>query len=543
MREPRRKLAGVLALAAIVASLAIIRSLERRTETASEFGPSVLEPPERPQDVLAGVTAEQDEKAVRSALDVADEHPVAEAEIVEDREADEVERQPTLIVRLVSSSGRVIEGYGAQLSAQRPGHEAGMAYRPGGIRELHLAPGPWTLKASAPAHEDHVRVVNVADVVEPATLDLVLEARPALRIVVLTPDGEPLSRKLARSMRVPRAVATHERPERFLDEVLSQDLRDACGTCLDAHYAGLDERCVGLLELRCDLPVWINLVIGIDVLESRRLEQLVDELVFEVDPALLPSLYPTVTVRVVDAGTGEALAPSARIQFGYWSGAVATGASTGEAKGMFRFSGVPGPSWLELELEGFETVRMELVVPRVPEHDLGTVAMTPARMGEVLLDVDLPDGVEASVVQVAPFVGFNEPASFRTMRPHDVREGETRIALTAGRWVVWGRTEVAGRWYGTGLHLLDLSAGYQRASLAFHPLVPIELRAADRRMVTVFQQTDGLRVVESLVAEPGEPARLQVVPGTYRVVAIDRAGGERTTALVVGSQGATVDLP
>lgn len=540
MSNPGRRLAGALVVAAVVVGAVVLVSRGAPKEVPVERMTGALDHDETPKTALEVDAALAERQSAGEALGRT-APSIEEPQDPEDGPAgnDGV----SLVVRLVSSSGIPVRGRGTKIGLEREGYT-----RPRYVRGeaatftfQHVAPGAWTLRASGPVHEEATREVLVPEDAESVEVDLVLAARPAVRIVVVTPQGDPFVPRLPPRARAPRAIPTRERPERFASEVLTEEARHVCGVLHTRDYAGLDERCIGLLELRCEPPLWVHLALGVDVLESRRLEPGVEELVFTLDPEVVQTYCPVVTLKVVDAVTGEPLGAFLGMHFGYWDSSYASEESHGLELGSFRVEGLPGPARLELKATGYEEVRQEIVLPRVPEYDLGTVEMKPVELGELVFDLDLPAGVEKASLEWVPLESVADGVP-RSSNAREVGAGESSVEIGAGRWVVWCEARTDEERYASLRHAVQVAPGTQRLSLELVPVREVVLRALEKRSIRVFQVDPDVCLDGPWPCGP-KPRTLELVPGSYRVAVTGDHGTQASVPFVVTEDGATVDLP
>jgi hypothetical protein len=371
-----------------------------------------------------------------------------------------------------------------------------------------------------------------------AELDLVLEARPSVRIVVRTPDGAAFPEQHAGKPLQLRAIATRDAPERSLHEVATRAAHQACSTLHPRSDMDTgDPTLLGLLELGCDLPLSVSLVVGLDVLETRRLERLAQELLFVIDPAAVAERVPLLTFRVVDDVTGAPLANARPHLPGFWNDVVLRG-----HEGRFAHAVPAGPATLEVFAVGYAKVTRELDLPRAPGFDLGTIAMRREATGEIVLEIARPDGLDPLELSWSPLAEWSGGRAPQVLFGRQVQADETRIVLPLGKWVLQGDSWLGRVRHGTARMVLDVEPGKRHVALRVEPFVDVVLRSSDRRRsVVVRDAAHGLVVAGPHVWGPGN-LTIELLPGSYRATSGEEDGA-RPVEFVVTAAGATVDLP
>jgi hypothetical protein len=449
---------------------------------------------------------------------------------------------PPILVRVTSTDGYPLSGRRVSVTARKSAEQMDLAWkatpRKDGRHALALDAGSWIVSASAPAHGPSSREVLVGGDAATAELDLVLEARPSVRIVVRTPDGAAFPEQHAGKPLQLRAIATRDAPERSLHEVATRAAHQACSTLHPRSDMDTgDPTLLGLLELGCDLPLSVSLVVGLDVLETRRLERLAQELLFVIDPAAVAERVPLLTFRVVDDVTGAPLANARPHLPGFWNDVVLRG-----HEGRFAHAVPAGPATLEVFAVGYAKVTRELDLPRAPGFDLGTIAMRREATGEIVLEIARPDGLDPLELSWSPLAEWSGGRAPQVLFGRQVQADETRIVLPLGKWVLQGDSWLGRVRHGTARMVLDVEPGKRHVALRVEPFVDVVLRSSDRRRsVVVRDAAHGLVVAGPHVWGPGN-LTIELLPGSYRATSGEEDGA-RPVEFVVTAAGATVDLP
>ena len=136
--------------------------------------------------------------------------------------------------------------------------------------------------------------------------------------------------------------------------------------------ADLDPRYQGILSLKSAAPAWVSVACRDQVLETRALGELDNELVFVLTDEQIHGASGEVRVRIVERGTGVPI--EAHFQIQHPSGGLRIAGSL--VDGVQVFEDVPCG---ELELcfhgDGYEWLQVEVRVPAGGELDLGTIAL------------------------------------------------------------------------------------------------------------------------------------------------------------------------
>lgn len=173
-------------------------------------------------------------------------------------------------------------------------------------------------------------------------------------------------------------VATREKPQRIegVDGRSAWNVGDGLyrSRAEFARSKLLPAGASGVLELHAEPPLFASLVMRSVVLESRLVAGTESELVFEVDPAELEKQLGALTVRCVDAATGEALA-GAQVNLGFTDGGVTSG--TSDADGLVHLERLtPGLRTLGVVASGFADVGGFVSIEPGQVVELGTLELT-----------------------------------------------------------------------------------------------------------------------------------------------------------------------
>ena len=258
----------------------------------------------------------------------------------------------------------------------------------GAYEERGLAPGPLALRCHAPGFVADERLV-VLDAARPEQReDFVLARTIEIPVRILGPGGaaeprDPDLRGLGGALRV---VATSAAPAD------AADLREGASSYQPASDGGIlpdvhepaDGRS-GVLTLRRPPPLYVSLVHGHEVLETRSLPAPVPELAFTVDPERLRARLCGFELRLVEGATGAPFARQAALLFGRES----TASINADENGRVRARGLLAGPYL-LTAAGRDTASLLFELLPGEQRDLGELALRPAvAVRGVLLD---PDG-------------------------------------------------------------------------------------------------------------------------------------------------------
>lgn len=178
-----------------------------------------------------------------------------------------------------------------------------------------LAPGSWTLSWRATGFRGGEEELVLDESVPILRRDLSLPRSPLLDVRVLAPSGETLAAVCKARLQAklpellsPIVVATLEAPEATI-AVADDEGHVGVGTFWTSgplwEAAGPD--IAGVLELEVEPPLYVSLVLGTQVLATEAVAPGAEEVVFVVLPEDLLAKQALVTLRAVDADSGEPL--------------------------------------------------------------------------------------------------------------------------------------------------------------------------------------------------------------------------------------------
>ena len=244
-----------------------------------------------------------------------------------------------------------------------------------GAYELRgLTAGDWALSCDATGYVPQRRKAALEAARPEPREDFVLARALVIPVRFLGPNGVPVEHDPAfgnpRFVDDLRVIATREAPDE------PADLRDAesryesklARSPEDAQRLDLPS---GVLTIVEPLPLHVSLALAEEVLETRRLESLVDELSFTLEPADVVRRLAGFSVRITDAGTGAVpLKAQAILQ------PSSTTAFRADERGEVRVGGIhPGTYRLRLIAPGKAYATLHFELRAGEQRDLGTVAL------------------------------------------------------------------------------------------------------------------------------------------------------------------------
>lgn len=439
--SPRTLVAGMAGLALVALALVFLvrRPAENVRAQPARFG---TEAAASAEDRLA-------EAARGDAASVVRPTPVRAAAQSAAQTGEAIEARPAPAAKaalfvvhgtLLGRSGEVLRSRNPYLSAtDAAGDRVGTNASPDGHYALTgLAPGPWTLTASAQGHRMVQASLELGANQPIVRRDFVLEPSVVLPVRVLTTAGQPLSQALrergqsgARNAVRPLPVATREPPGPTIqDAVDAGNNRVGVGNFRDygSLVEGLGPECLGALEIEGDLPVSVSLVVGARVVATQRVEPGASEARFTVDIDELLAQQAVVRARFVDEASGAALQGSLDIE------PLDSGAYVRD--GDWSQTLPPGRYTLRFDSQGHARIPIALELTAGQELDLGEVRvplgltiegrLLDAEGQPVLSDLELGQRDASGKLRFDQSVSYRSDAS-----------GNYRIpALVAGRFVL-----------------------------------------------------------------------------------------------------------
>lgn len=409
------------------------------------------------------------------------------------------------------------------------------------LRWPRLTPGRWTVRASLAGREEVVRTLELVAGEQPALLELVLPRLPQVRLRVLDADGRPTV--FRDGLLRPSAMATRDEPEERLPHGVEREDRSACGRYRGAELAGLDQDAFGLIELACEPPLWVSLVLGEHVLASQVLLPGVEQLDFTLDEATLLARTASLSLAVVDARSRERL-PEARVELRAWNGLARS--QSGAGRDLVRFGGLaPGSYRLEVGCAGHALVERELELAPGEERELGELALEPVGEARLHVTLDLPEQVREAWVLAVSASSLRERPVRNVLQGEPLRDGrrEIELDLAGGSYALWCTAEVDGRMCSSARTLVELSSGTHEERLTLREPARVALQPAyDARRVWV-RDEHGFFVLGGLTVEGDAPRTIELPAGRYEIVSRDPQGSERSVPLALGPEHASVALP
>lgn len=535
-RSSALRTAGLAAsiAASLVAALVLLRAVagrapEPRSESALRSAESAAEP-------VSTASSSEDRAAERSPSS----EPAGLADSLNQLDA---ERAPALRVELTDEFGRRLDvpaafawGYDARGVAYRPREEV-----PSVLTWAELPPGRFWIQATAPGFQERVLVLEPERTNATLERSIALAREDGVLLTVLDPSG----RKLDLDATKPHLAfyASPARPERELGEVLDLSDTHACGWVRGARLAGVDEHAYGLLTLACEPPLYVTLAHELRVVESQRLEPGVRELVFVVDPERVRASFATLRLRVVDAETRRPIAePNLACRNGRH--VLRRFANTEPVPEIVLRGMPPGRVTLELRPLEHEAWTREVELEEGGEIDLGEIALRKTGAGVLELELEWPEGLEGASVCCARAEALRVGLEDRSWETDSIVPGETlELRPGNGRWVAWAEAEEGTRSFRSTLYPFEIGGDDARATLVLAALVPLVIEPiGERRWVRVLDEhgfaVDGWEFEAGLV-----PARIELVPGAYRIAVRAPDGRLAEHAIEVGSDGASFRMP
>ena len=389
--------------------------------------------------------------------------------------------------------------------------------------------------------------------------DFTARACTQIRIKLVDADGKPAIGDDGKSHpgNTARVVAS-KRPLAQVDATLRESIvyEADCGRFsnrweLRYERADIPPDLFGILEVRADPPLCVSLMLGNAVLDSRRLDEIPAELVFQQRPEDLEAALGGVRARLLRAdGRTPVTQGYAMLQSDY------SATTKTDAQGRVEFRGLsPGSYSLWLGDEGESGLRRSIVVEGKEVLDLGDVVL--ARASSVSLRFEFHAGSQSSVQYVLKPEVSGDPQGALGLNDNSVYSTGDRNPSGLpfpgpGSYVL--RVTSVGEMHGRGN--LHLSARPMRVVFTDQPpgeiVVPIEsttelcmrppheARGISRWLVST---ADGLPC-QRVRIEGRAPTRIELVPGEYTIARIDPETNAlgKAQAFTVGSEFVTVDL-
>jgi hypothetical protein len=464
--------------------------------------------------------------------------------------------RPATLVQgsLIDSSDAPIQEASARVSFvdQYGQRRCSAAGQDGGYSLHELEFGTYWVTASAQGYRDLEQTLELRPDRPRMHIDFTLPKAPELRVRVTTPDGKDLFEAL-REARAPLAarllvpIATREPPGPRIDGPGVGEFQGS-----DPRSGDLAPGCIGVLHLSCELPLCVSLVQHQVVLQTRRVAQGQDEVVFVVSPEDLLGTLAGMRVHVVDAESGLPV-PCARVLLrggSYSSGGVATDAD-GNASVERR---EPGLFDLQILAQGYERFRKSIDALPGELTDLGTVALASEQKVEGLA-LDLEGHPRAASFRLGLLDPLDHSLHWFPREGFAARGDGTFEIRGLGRGVYVIRTsdpgdDGASAWRGSpwvcGNVLVDTSAGpISGLELRLRPAAKLVLRASrgggDAQRFRV-EDERGFELAEGGL-HGSQPRQLELPPADCRVSLLGANGAVLAQrSVTLGSQATAIDF-
>lgn len=446
-----------------------------------------------------------------------------------------------LRVHLVDERGATIEPRSAQVGATGPGDLYVPAAReePGRYSLRLSSSGTWRIRARVPGFAESWTEIEVANLDEERHVELTLASVPTLRVLLLTPTGAAFENARPSKLLTPEPIATREPPGRWLahDEVDPE----RCADLIRRDRTELDLRYLGLLELRCEPPLWVALVLGSDVLDSRRVEPGDEEVVFELDPEAYSRDFAELRFRLVDATSGQYLP---NVGFLLHRTAHEHEFVSRQSEDGLRFENVPaGPLRLDLSAPDHARRTLELVLGRGELRDLGEVALESEKPGQVHVRVAGREGVEFVHFEWASTEASNVypgGIGFRSVDESLVPDGSADVDVPHGRFVVWAEGRRGEDHLASRRQILDVGEDRFDVALELRSTAALAFEPPSRSLRVVVTDDTGFAVFGSVLEAAVGMLRLELVPGEYELEVHDGDTSVRRFRVALPPEGMRV---
>lgn len=407
-----------------------------------------------------------------------------------------------------------------------------------------LAPGPWKLLMKT--REGAEASADVELHAGPNRHDFTVEKLLQTRIVVVTPDGEPLSTALRKEHRMTFlgcpvvAIATREPPGRLpLTELRSHQRYLGLGEFKVFNYRDKQPpEVAGVLTLQDDPPFYVSAIFKHIVLETRALKEPVEELRFVLTPEQVLDHLATVKVRLVAAESGEPV--SGRVEI---SDRQSGGAGTMGEGAIVCPNVQPELMQLTIWMTDREEVRSYIRVPDGGELDLGTFRLHPPCeiSGRVVDANGKPVGC-GIVARNLEYMTFPQPLRDGRSWQSDAHGvfkirgvGRGRILLVAAHkeWALGGT-------------IVDTSGGsVGDVEIRLRKGVPVTLKprfGPMEQLTATVRDGNGVVLYANRLRTPRWPVTLQLAPGEYSVELADDDRVRKTIPVHVGAAPVEIEL-
>jgi hypothetical protein len=300
----------------------------------------------------------------------------------------------------------------------------------------HLSPGGWKISVEVAGYQAWDQHVVLAEAERGRRVDIMLEAYATLRIRIVVEVGDATLQPVdmlqtlcdaqARGgFSVIRAIVTKDPPPERLRYAIGVEFDEGVADHVEGFGAPSEPGFFGMketFELHAHLPVHAAVAVGDQVVQSRRIDSVEDEVVFRLTLEQIRALLGSVRFRVVDEhGNPPRESGLCVLARSPDAGTIALRSFLSDSgEGMLE-SLLPGPLGIELRVPGHARLRVEVVVDSGKVLDLGELKLEPevAIRGRVLN----PDGLPADAwIECLPLSGRSRSRSIFEFERHVVNE-------------------------------------------------------------------------------------------------------------------------
>ncbi len=310
--------------------------------------------------------------------------------------------------------------------------------------------------------------------------------------------------------------------------------------------AGFPADGIGRLVLNEAPPLFVGLYCGATLLESRRLEELPRELVFDLAPERILAQRATLRARLVRAEDATPI-PAKMVMLDLLP-------KTTDAEGRVEYSNlIPGPHSFEILLEDGSTQMQPVVVSPGKLLDVGDVALRPIEKLSVHFEFPAPERAEVNFTLTKDEPGDPLAALALGTVFQSQPEDPTRIPFPGAGSFVLRVVSISGA---SGKGLPPLAALPLRLTLRDAPTAPLTVTLLPTTAVCLRPPRDAKRDSRWLIAlangEPfkivrcrgREPTSVGLPQGSYTIARIDPLTETigTPTPFLVGTAQQTLDL-
>lgn len=393
-----------------------------------------------------------------------------------------------------------------------------------------IPPGKYHLRCGYSGFVPFVEDVELEATPRVQRRDLVLVRMLAVKVRLLTPEGQPLTGFAGERQLVATEAALPDLIPGDGDHLPFQTL----GSWHGNHDGSMGEGIAGQIVLLRPPPLYLNVMRGPVCLQSLHLEQMRNAVTFTIDPEAMRRAVGGLRFRVVDAATGLAIT-AAQVR-------VANCGTNVNAQGGIDWSSLPPGNhdltiWTE---HRYATVARSIQIRQGEVLDLGTIGLVaPRKVSGIVVDQS-GQGVVASVLAM-PLQDAQAPVFSPMLGIESRADGRFDLGgLVEGRYLLRATTRD-----GSSLGMTTAEpGGAQEVRIVLSPTFPVRLASR----LTVYQECRATirnaegQVVRSdrLLGSANVEFRLPV--GPY-VLELTGAGHEGRRSFSVTQQGATLDVP